>query len=169
MKKPTALVRRVPALEVRAARFEDVAELLRLVGRAVAFGCRDHYNLAQRAAVYASYAEALFVDVLGPFETIAAELAGRIVGFAQLDPASGRLRALFVDADVQGRGVGRVLLAEVEASAARHGRARLHGAMSFNAVPFYAHAGFSRAAGVEVLTSTGVAVPVVRMEKLLRA
>jgi GNAT superfamily N-acetyltransferase len=169
MKKPTALVRRPPSLELRAARFEDVADLLRLVGRAVAFGCRDHYDLRQRAAVYASYAEALFVDVLGPFETIAAEVAGHIVGFAQLDPSSGRLRALFVDADVQGRGVGRALLGGVEASAARRGCARLHGAMSLNAVPFYAHAGFSRCAGVEHLTSTGVSVPVVRMEKSLRA
>lgn len=169
MKTSTAMVKRAPALKLRAARFEDVSEILRVVGRAVAYGCRDHYDAAQKAAVYAAYAGALFVDALGPFETLAGELAGRIVGFAQLDPSSGRLRALFVDADVQGRGVGRALLAEVEARATARGCARLHGAMSLNAVPFYARAGFRACGDQERLTSSGVAIPIVRMEKPLRS
>jgi putative acetyltransferase len=142
---------------------------LRLVERAVAVGCRAHYDAAQRAAVHASYAAVLFVEMLAPFESIAAELAGRLVGFAQLDSSNGRLRALFVDADCQGLGVGRVLLADVEGRARRHGRARVHGAMSLNAVSFYARAGFEACGGPEPLTSMGegVSVPIVRMEKRL--
>lgn len=170
METTTTVVRRSPSPDLRAVRFEDVPEILRLVERAVAVGCRAHYDAAQRAAVHASYAAVLFVEALGPFETIAAELAGRLVGFAQLDPSNGRLRALFVDADCQGLGVGRVLLADVEARARHHGRARLHGAMSLNAVAFYAAAGFVACGGPERLTSTGdgVSVPIVRMEKRLR-
>jgi GNAT superfamily N-acetyltransferase len=154
-------------VEIRAVRFEDVPEILRLVARAVDRGCREHYGPEQRAAVYASYASMLFLEWRGPYETVAAEAAGRIVAFAQLDPVDGRLRALFVDADVQGRGVGRAMLAEVEARAARRGCTRVHGAMSLNAVPFYERAGFRARGGAEALGSASVHVPIVRMEKPL--
>jgi putative acetyltransferase len=163
-----AVVRRSPHPELRAAGFEDVPEILRVVGRAVAHACRDHYDAAQRAAVHAAYASALFVEALGPFEAVVAELGGHLAGFAQLDPSNGRLRALFVDPVHQRRGLGLALLAEVEARAARRGCARLHGAMSLNAVPFYARAGFRACPGEERLVSLGVVVPVVRMEKPLR-
>jgi hypothetical protein len=105
----TAAARR---LETRAIRFEDVPSVLRLIRRAVEHGCRDHYDSRQRAAVYASYASNLFVEAMGPFETVAAEHEGRIVAIAQLDPSSGRLRALFVDANFS-RAAWVALLADV--------------------------------------------------------
>ncbi len=153
---------------MRAIRFEDVPEVLRLVRRAVDHGCRDHYDQRQRDAVHASYARNLFVEAQGPFETVAATWQGRVVGIAQFDPADDRLRALFVDAGHQQRGVGRALLAEIDQRATRRGKVRLHGAMSLNAVSFYLHAGFRPIGGPERLTSTGILVPVVRMEKELR-
>jgi len=157
------------SIEVSAVRFEDVPEILRLVARSIAFACREHYDQAQRAAVYATYAGAMFVEWRGPFESLVQRIDGRIVGFAQLDPAGGRLRALFVDADWQGRGVGRALLADVEARAVQRGCARLHGAMSLNAVLFYARCGFRTCGDAEPLGSNRVAVPIVRMEKRLSA
>ena len=157
--------RRSPRPVLRTLQFEDVPEILRLVGRAITFGCREHYDPAQRAAVYAAYASTLFVESMGAYESVVAELDGRLAGFAQLDPAGGRLRALFVDAEHQGRGLGRALLAEIEARAARRACTRVHGAMSLNAVPFYARAGFRPLGGEERLMSTGVVVPIVRMEK----
>jgi putative acetyltransferase len=165
---PRALVKRSPTLAIRPVRFEDVAEILRLVARAIEAGCGDHYDRAQRAAVFQGYASVLFVEALGPYETLAGVLDGRLVGFAQLDASNGRLRALFVDALVQGHGVGGALLADVEARAALRGRARVHGAMSLNAVPFYENAGFRILAPPERLTTAGIAVPIVRMEKRLR-
>lgn len=154
--------------ETRAVRFDELPEVLRLIRRAIERGCRERYDADQREAVYVSYASTLFGDATGPFETIVAEQAGRIVGVAQLDPALARLRALFIDADLQQRGLGRALLADVEARALKHGCASLHGAMSLNAVPFYQQAGFRRCAGPERLMTSGVRVPVVRMEKDLR-
>jgi putative acetyltransferase len=168
METVPALATRSPKPVLRTLRFEDVPEILRLVARAVAFGCREHYDASQRAAVYSAYASTLFVESLGSFESVVAELDGCPAGFAQLDPAGGRLRALFVDADLQGRGLGRALLDEIEARAARRGCSRVHGAMSLNAAPFYARAGFRPLGGEERLMSTGVVVPIVRMEKRLR-
>src|SRR4051812_15413970 len=130
------------ALRMRRARFEEVGDILRLVRRAVEHGCREHYRRAQRREVLWSYVSSLYVDVLGPSETVVAELDARLVGMAQLDPAIGRLRALFVDAPFQARGVGHALLAEIERRAISRGCTRLHGAMSLNAVPFYTRAGF---------------------------
>jgi GNAT superfamily N-acetyltransferase len=77
------------------------------------------------------------------------------------------LRALFVDAAVQGRGLGRALLAAVEARARAAGCPRIRGAMSLNAVSFYARAGFRPRGRPEQLHSAGISVPVVWMEKSL--
>jgi putative acetyltransferase len=154
---------------LRAARFEDVPRLLQLIEGAIAHGSRRHYDQLQRRAVYLGYASSLFVDALGPFETIVAELDGRLAGVAQLDGAAGVLRALFIDADLQGRGLGRALLAAVEARARAAGSSRLGGAMSLNAVPFYTRAGFVARDRAARLRSGGVLVPVVWMEKSLGA
>jgi len=158
-----------PTLSVRAARFEDVAAILRLIEGAIEQGCRDCYDARQRRAVYLGYASNMFVDAVGLFQTLAAEIGGQLVAVAQVDVAGGQLRALFVDADIQGQGVGRALLAAAEASAGAAGCARLRGAMSLNAVPFYAHAGFVPCGGPARLLSAGLRVPVTWMEKSLRA
>ena len=158
-----------PAATVRPVRFEEVSELLRLIRRAIERGCRDDYDPAQRESIFAGYARSLFLEALGPFDTLAAEQRGRLVGFAQLDSTSDRLRALFIDGELQGRGLGRALLAAVERQARRRGCARLHGAMALNAVSFYTRAGFRPVAGPENLGSAGIPVPVVRMVKDLRS
>lgn len=155
-------------LTLRAARFEDVPSLLQLIRGAIDQGCRHHYDRTQRRAVYLGYASSLFVDALGPFQTLAAEAGGRLAGVAQLDVAAGALRALFVDAAVQRQGLGRALLAAVEARARAAGCRQLRGAMSLNAVSFYARAGFRPCDGPARLRSAGVVpVPVVWMDKSL--
>jgi putative acetyltransferase len=159
----------IRSLSMRRLRFEDVPAVLDLVRRAVEHGCRHHYDPVQRRAVYLSYAGNLFVEALGPFDTVVAEQDERIVGVAQVDPSDDRLRALFVDGARQHRGVGRALLAAVETRARERGARRLHGAMSLNAVSFYLRAGFKPCFGPERLMSSRVAVPVVRMEKNLFA
>jgi GNAT superfamily N-acetyltransferase len=160
---------RASSLELRSIRFEEVGSVLDLIHRAIEHGCRDHYTPAQRRAVYLAYAGWMFAEVPGPFESIVTERGDTQVGYAQFDPAEGWLRALFVDGEVQHRGIGSMLLAEIERRARQRGTARLCGAMSLNAVPFYVVAGFRPLGGPERLTSAGVWVPVVRMAKLLRS
>jgi putative acetyltransferase len=154
-------------LQVRRARFEDVATLLRLIERAVERGCASQYRPVQRRAVFLSYAQCLFVDVLGPAETFVAEVNDSIVGVAQLQPTQGRLSALFIDGAGQGRGRGRVLLDWIEARALSHRLRRIHGAMSLNAISFYRAAGYQPAPGRRELVHGGIAVPVLPMEKYL--
>jgi N-acetylglutamate synthase-like GNAT family acetyltransferase len=152
---------------LRRARFEDVSALLRLIEESVEHGCREHYSPAQRRAVFLTYAENLFVDVVQPFDTILAERNHRVLGMAQLDPDNGRLRALFVTPALQGRGLGRILLTAVERLARAHGLRSLEGAMSMNAVGFYRRAGFAARRGPEQLVRAGVSVPILDMAKAL--
>jgi N-acetylglutamate synthase-like GNAT family acetyltransferase len=152
---------------LRRARFEDVSALLRLIEESIEHGCRDHYGPAQRRAVFLTYAESLFVDVIQPFDTIVAERQKRILGLAQLDPGVGRLRALFVTGSLQGRGLGRILMTAVERLARARGLRSLEGAMSVNAVDFYRRAGFDSRRGTEHLVRAGVVVPIVDMVKPL--
>ena len=49
---------------VRPARFEDGGALLRMIESALEAGCRDSYSPAQRRAVFLTYAETLFVDLV---------------------------------------------------------------------------------------------------------
>ena len=142
--------------------------MLRLIEGAIEHGCRGHYDRAQRRAVYLGYAANLFVDAVGAFETLVAEIDGQLAGVAQVDVASDTLRALFMDAALQGRGVGRAFLAVVEARACKAGCSRLRGAMSVNAVSFYARAGFRPVGEPGQLLNSGVRVPVLWMEKSLR-
>jgi GNAT superfamily N-acetyltransferase len=155
-------------LSVRTARFEDVAAILRLVEEAIETGCRNHYDPVQRRAVFLGYAANMFVDVLGPFETVTGELGGALAAVAQLDVGRGGLRALFVGGAFQGQGIGRALLDHVEARARAAGCRQLGGAMSLNAVPFYTRAGYRQSDDPERLLTAGVRVPVVRMAKSLR-
>jgi GNAT superfamily N-acetyltransferase len=151
---------------LRRARFEDVSAMLRLIEESIEHGCRQHYGAAQRRAVFLTYAESLFVDVMQPFDTIVAEQQ-RLLGMAQLDPATGRLRALFVTPALQGRGLGRILLTAVERLARARGLRALEGAMSMNAVEFYRRAGFAARRGPEQLVRSGVVVPIIDMAKPL--
>jgi putative acetyltransferase len=153
------------AWRVRRARFEDVPAVLRLIERAIERGCAGHYGPPQRRAVYLGYAQSLFLEVMLPYDTVVAEVAGQMVGAAQLDLGEGRLRALFVDDGHQGRGYGRQLLGWAEGRARERRLGRLHGAMSLNAVPFYARAGYQPCGGNRLITHGRETVPVVPMEK----
>jgi GNAT superfamily N-acetyltransferase len=167
MKAGSAAISTVGRIGLRPASFEDGAAVLRVIEAALERGCRDHYTAAQQRAVFLTYAETIFIDLVQPLDSVVAEGGGAVLGFAQLDPGGARLRALFVAPWMQGRGLGRALLAIVERLAVARQLRRIQGAMSLNAVPFYLHAGFQRSSGPDRLMRNGVAVPIAPMEKTL--
>ncbi len=167
MKQRELLPVGAPSMSIRFARFEDISGILRLIEGALEHGCRDVYDERQRRSVYVGYASSLFIEALGPFETLVAEMGGRLVGATQIDPRTGLLRALFVDAEFQGQGVGHALLAAIESRAHAARCERLFGAMSLNAVEFYRRAGFRARGGPEGLRGAPTWVPVQWMDKVL--
>lgn len=167
MKQGELVPASVPSMSMRLARFEDVSGILRLIEGSLEHGCRDVYDADQRRAVYLAYASSLYAEALAPFQTVVAEIGGRLVGAAQIDPRAGLLRALFVAAGLQGQGIGAALLGAVESRARDAHCERLCGAMSLNAVEFYRRAGFRARGEPTPLPGARARVPVLWMEKRL--
>lgn len=90
---------------------------------------------------------------------------GRVVGFASLvleGSGSARVRQVSVAFDVQGTGVGRALMREVEAEARRRGLTRLWLEARTTAERFYHRLGYVTVSGVHPSGRTGL--PHVTME-----
>ena len=88
-----------------------------------------------------------------------------------LDPASepARVRAFFVHPDWARKGIGRAILAECEAAAARVGFQTLELVATLAGVPLYLACGFRPLEEISVPLSNGEALPGVRMQKRLAA
>ncbi len=72
---------------------------------------------------------------------VVAEDAGRPAGFAELEP-SGHIDRVYVSADHQRQGIGRVMLTAVLAEARRRGLRRLWSEVSITARPLFEAQGF---------------------------
>jgi putative acetyltransferase len=70
-----------------------------------------------------------------------AVLAGRIIGFAELEP-DGHIDRFYCHHEHQRQGVGSALMAEILAEAKRSGLTRLYAEVSVTALPFFLAKGF---------------------------
>ena len=84
-----------------------------------------------------------------------------------LDPAteSARVRAMYTHPDYARKGVGRLLLRLCEQAARQEGFSSLELMSTTAGEPLYCVAGFQVVERVEVSTSTGIAIPLTRMNK----
>ena len=89
---------------------------------------------------------------------------------AMLDPARdpARVRAMYTHPDFVRRGVGRLILSLCEAAAAAEGFTRLELMSTLAGRPFYSSAGFDALEETDDAAG-GVPVPLVKMEKAIRA
>jgi GNAT superfamily N-acetyltransferase len=125
-------------IQTRPARQGDVGELGALKLRSsLAWG--DHLDELQALPEARAFPREHL-----PF-AIVAELAGAIAGFATLlPPANGEaeIEDLFVDPPLWRKGIGRALMAALEARALSLGAGSLHVIANNRALPFYRSAGF---------------------------
>lgn len=87
-----------------------------------------------------------------------------------LDPArdAARVRAMYTDPDFTRRGVGRRILELAEAAAAQEGFSELELTATLAGAPLYRAHGFVEAEAFEASAADGVAVPLIRMTKIIR-
>jgi len=88
---------------------------------------------------------------------------------ALLDPQvdAARVRAMYTHPDHTRKGVGRLVLDACEAAAAAEGFARAEMAATMGGVPLYRACGYHDIEPFTAMTSSGYAVPLIRMGKAL--
>ncbi|MEJ1970457.1 MAG: GNAT family N-acetyltransferase [Rhizomicrobium sp.] len=90
---------------------------------------------------------------------------------ALLDPATdaARVRAMYTSPAFARRGVGRTILALCEAAAAAEGFAKVELGATLAGEPLYRACGYRPIERIAVPTSSGIAIPILRMGKALAA
>jgi GNAT superfamily N-acetyltransferase len=133
---------------IRRAGPRDARAVSALVIRVLHISNTPDYGPENVARIAANFTPETVLDDLRRNYMLVAELGGRIVGTASLGgtvlaPTRQAVRTFFVDAELQGTGIGTKLLAAIEAEARRMGLPRLHVQSSIAGEPFYAARGFA--------------------------
>jgi putative acetyltransferase len=153
-------------ITLRPYRLDDGPALLALFRDTIRrVNCRD-YSPVQIAAWASDDIDTArwFARFTGRFVPVA-EKAGRPVGFAELE-SSGHIDRVYVSADLQRRGIGRLLIDAMVAEARRLGLVRLFTEASITARPFFEAHGFA-VLTPQVVTCRGVEFVNYRMDRLL--
>lgn len=98
---------------------------------------------------------------------IVAELSGELAGIAELALENSELRACYVSPDFARGGIGKALVAELEALARRAGATSLSLASSVSAELFYRHLGYHVTGRGSHVLHTGEPMACVHMRKSL--
>ena len=158
---------------IRAAAALDAAPIHALHMAAIRAIGESHYTALQRHAwcgertpqhYLASIATRLMRVAMA---NAAAERASRLLGFAQLNLATGAVEGVYVQPDMQRAGIGRQLLQALESAACGGGAQTLWLDASLNAVPFYTRQGYEVLSLHEHPVGPQLTIPCVRMRKRL--
>lgn len=151
--------------EFRFARASDAAVVWAVRTQAIRIKCSSHYP----ADVIESWAAAAMPSTFGALLEneyfFVAKQGGRIVGYAGLKSAEQEIDAVFVSPDMNGKGLGTLLLerTEMQARVLQFRTVKLHA--SLNAVNFYHRAGYREVGRGWHSTRSGLEIACVHMEK----
>ncbi len=145
----------------------DLHDMWELRTRAIRAGCATHYPPEVIDAWCATPPPARMAPLLEAGGALVEEEDSRMLGYAILDLQTGELDAAFVDPVHQGHGIGRRLLAALDAMALEHGLRRLFLSSSLNAVPAYERAGYVAVRREIYPHRSGLQLASVYMEKIL--
>jgi putative acetyltransferase len=127
-------------ISIHRAANEDAADISALALRAIRITNAHDYTPAEIEATCNHFTIAKVLEKMLVRDVFVAIRDGRILGTISL--GGGKLHSLFVDPVVQGQGIGRTLVAHLEAHARQQGLTRLWLSSSITAGPFYAKLGY---------------------------
>lgn len=159
-----------PALDeitIRRARDEDRQSMWEVHTQSIRSLCGEAYKPQEISAWVARLSQESYSGVLKTQAMFVAEVDQRVVGFGQLDPEKGEVKALYVLPEKVNVGVGSSLLSKMEGVAREHGLTCLRLFSTLNAESFYEGKGYQRRALSKHVINEEVAVDCVLMEKLL--
>jgi len=151
-------------LFVRRFAPDDAAQLSRLIVRNLQFvNIRDYSHQAIEALV-PSYSSERIRHLAENSYTIVCVDGENVVGTASLD--GDRVRNVFVDVDQHGKGIGRLLMGEIEDHARANQLQRLFLHSGVTGEGFYHKLGYTTIGQIEH-DLDGVPLPLIKMEKEL--
>jgi N-acetylglutamate synthase-like GNAT family acetyltransferase len=127
--------------DIRPAQAGDAADISRVIIRALRETNAKDYTPDIIARVELSFSPAAVERLIDQRDVFVAEMDNRVVGTASLDGHA--LRTMFVLPDVQGRGIGRLLVQRIERVARERQLAILTVPATVTAEAFYARLGFT--------------------------
>ena len=127
---------------IRPAQAADAAGIADVHVRAIREVCSKSYAAHQIEAWVSGKCPELYLDAIATKPFFVAVLNDDVVGFAQLNPEAGEVKAVYVRPDCVGRGVGRLLLQTLEDAARVRALTLLKVQASLNAVEFYRAQGY---------------------------
>ncbi|MBR0778126.1 GNAT family N-acetyltransferase [Bradyrhizobium diazoefficiens] len=125
---------------VRSAREDDAGDISAVILRALRETNAKDYTAEIIERVERSFSPDAVLQLLGRRTVFVATNGGRVVGTASLDGSV--VRTVFVAPDAQARGVGKLLMAEIERTARERNIPVLTVPSSVTAETFYARLGF---------------------------
>jgi N-acetylglutamate synthase-like GNAT family acetyltransferase len=158
-------------LTVRRATIDDFSTIRYIHARALATSMSAHLSEEEAAGYLAHIHSTDFVDELMATELYVGVLAGQIVGTAawQASDDSGstaRIRDVFVDSMFLQCGIGRKMVADIEARAMQSGFTRFAIRATANSVPFFQRIGYDVASsGVSSSPGMKICMPVTFLRK----
>ena len=120
---------------------EDAADISAVILRALRETNVKDYSGEIIASVERSFSPDAVLALMAKRIVFVATIGDRLVGTASLDGSV--VRTVFVAPDVQGRGVGKLLMAEIEGAARERNIRSLTVPSSVTAESFYARLGFN--------------------------
>ena len=127
--------------DIRPAQAGDAADISRVIIRALRETNAKDYTPDIIARVELSFSSAAVERLIDQRDVFVAEMDNRVVGTASLDGQT--LRTMFVLPDVQGRGIGRLLVQRIERVARERQLGILTVPATVTAEAFYARLGFT--------------------------
>ncbi len=155
------------ALVIRRACEADLAGICEAHTRAIRATCAASYAPAEIDAWAGRLHPGIHREAIAAHEFFVAVDGARVLGFGQLDAATGEIVGCYVHPDAGRRGVASGLLAALETRARDLGLVRLQLDASLNAVAFYRSVGFAGARERRHTLSGGVEIACVPMTKTL--
>ena len=125
---------------IRPAREDDADEISAVILRTLRETNAKDYTREIIERIEHSFSASSVLQLIGKRTVFVAVMGGRVVGTASLDGSV--VRTVFVSPDVQARGIGKLLMAEVERRARERNIPTLAVPSSVSAETFYVQLGF---------------------------
>ena len=133
-------------MRIRAAELQDSHQILHIIKDAITANAGDHYSREQIQAWADGFAEESIVLAIEYTESFVAETDGQIVGFGNIeisDEVTTQIHLLYVSSQYQRRGVGTLLIKELESQARSAGKMSVEADVSLQAHGLFLKAGYS--------------------------